>query len=152
MVALKVPYSYLSMYGRYAGSRFETLMDRSFLSARSPFFGLLGLDGEGNVGFPGLEATIHEAPCRRRAGAVDEPRCGTETGLSYKAIAILRRSRKLCDVQGGLGFQGPELHFSGQSPSQVYLAATPQGLGSVGPDLMVPAMCPGPLAPSLYTR
>ena len=71
---------------------------------------------------------------RRRAGAVDEPRCGTETGLSYKAIAILRRSRKLSDVQDGLGFQGPELHFSGQSASQVYLAATPQGLGSVGPD------------------
>lgn len=55
-------------------------------------FSVLSLGREGNVGFPGLEGTIH--------GRVGAPTRGFETASSYQLLQHFGWSPKLSDVQG----------------------------------------------------
>lgn len=73
MTAPKVPNSYLSIC---RGPIRDSRGPLSLAVTRPLLLGLLSLGREGNVGCPGLEGTI--------SGAVGAPRCGFETGSSYK--------------------------------------------------------------------
>lgn len=102
-------------------------MDLSFLQSGGHSLAFSHLICKATLNFLVWKARSVVAPW---VGAVDVIRCRFETRLELRSyLQYLDPSRKLSDVLRGLGCQGPEPHFSGQ----LYLAATPQGLGPFGP-------------------
>lgn len=128
MTAPKVPNFYLSISRR----PIETLMDRSFLQSRARHAVSSAVGGKATLDSPVWEGTIRGAAGGAQAHEY-------ETGASYNLLWYLEGRPSFLTCRDGLGFQGPELHFSGQPTCPVCLSTCPRSCSyPAGPGLPWP--------------